>query len=802
MARLTLSIDLQTRRITAGVTELTGEGARRVIGLGGSGLSRLWLGQELHRRIQTALGEEEPGFSPEVHLSTEIQIDDWTLALTGRADGVLFDGECPLRIDEIKTLHFAVDLNHLFTDERLEPFRHQVRLYAWMLSKGGPPIPARLILADIVTGEEREETVPWAPDLIEAWLRKRVYRLVAAEERRLRRLEELRDAAEKIPFPHAEPRALQLEIGEMVRTTIEAGEHLLLQASTGTGKTAAVLHPALQAALTRGKRVFFLTAKTLQQRLASQTLRAMQGERLFRSLQLRAKAKMCANTEMVCHEEFCPWAKEYGVKLVRTGLLRELLEGSSHQDPDRIYERASNTEVCPFEVSLDLLPDVDVVVCDYNYVFDPTIGLAALLGGSALQDAVLVIDEVHNLVDRSRDYYSPVLRRTDILRATEFLTQRDNRVFNLLAELCQELADLVGDLVDQVITGKGDGDQITTFDPEDFSNFRMAFDGAMLQYFLYKRENDLWIAEDPVMDIFLSLTRFHRVLGLGGSEFVHLARRSREEGDVIKIFCRDASRFIGAVLEETAGVVAMSATLEPFGFYRDLLGFDAQRTSEMALPSPFPESNRLVVNIADIDTTWRRRAAHYDAVASWITRLAPGQRNSLVLFPSYAYLRAVHERMPPTEHSVLAQNPGSTEGSQHEVLEALAGNDPHVVLAVLGGIFAEGVDYPGDMLSQVIVVSPGLPQFNTERELLKQHFQEAYGHGFSYAYLIPGITRVVQAAGRLIRSESDRGVIVLIGRRFQDGRHARFLPAPWTDGDPRNLLYEDPEFSIQRFFDE
>jgi len=799
---LTLSVDLSARRITAAVGELTGEGAGRVIGLGGSGLSRLWLGQELHRRKQSALHESEPEFASEVPLTAEMEIDGWTISLVGRADGVLFDGKAAVRVDEIKTLHFAVDLNGLYADERLEPFRKQLRLYAWMLSSGGPPVEARLILMDIVTGEERVEKVGWAADIVEAWLRKQVYRLVSAEKRRVERLERLRAAAEKIPFPHPSHRPYQEEIGHAVATNIEDGGQLLLQAPTGTGKTAAVLHPAVKAALAKGKRVFFLTAKTLQQRLAVETLQAMQGEGLFRSLQLRAKRKMCANSETVCHEEFCPWAKEYGLKLIRTGLLPTLLERSPHQDPDAIYDTAFNNEVCPFEVSLDLMPDVDVIVCDYNYVFDPTIGLGALVDSHALTDAVLVIDETHNLVDRSREYYSPVLHRNEILRAVEFLKQRDHRVFDDLSRLCTELAEFVAATVEACFEPRKTGDQLTTFDNEPLADLRMALDGAMLQYFLFKREHDLWLADDPVMDVFLALTRFHRVLGLGGDEFVHLARRNYSEGDSIKVFCRDASRFTGEVLSAAAGVVAMSATLEPFEFYRDLLGFDPELTTELEVPSPFPKGNRLILNIPDVDTTWRARARYHDAVASWITRLAPPGRNSLILFPSYAYLSAVHERLQANDHNVIAQRPGSSDDVQHEVLETLNGNGAHLVLAVLGGIFAEGVDYPGDMLSQVIVVSPGLPQFNTERQLLRVYFEETYGHGFSYAFLIPGMTRVVQAAGRLIRSDSDRGVIVLIGRRFQDSRHARFLPHAWIDGDPTSLLYEDPEFSIQRFFDE
>lgn len=799
---MSLSVDLTERRITAAVGELTGEGANRVIGLGGTGLSRMWLGQELHRRKQSEMQALEPGFTSEVPLTATIEIDGWQVTLVGRADGVLYDQQTASRVDEIKSLHFAVDLHGLYADERLEPFRHQVRLYAWMLSGGGSPIEARLVLIDIVTGEEKIERVNWAPEVVEAWLRKQVYRLVSAETRRMERLEHLRAVAEKIPFPHPSYRPQQENVGEAVSTTLENGGQLLLQAPTGTGKTAAVLHPTVRAALARGKRVFYLTAKTLQQRLAVETLQAMQGEGLFRSLQLRAKSKMCANSETVCHEEFCPWAKEYGLKLIRTGLLPTLLERSPHQDPDAIYDTAFNHEVCPFEVSLDLLPDIDVVVCDYNYVFDPTIGLGALVDSHALTDSVLVIDETHNLVDRSREYYSPALFRNEIQRAIEFLGQRDHRVFLDLARICSELANFVSATVDESFGSREHGDKVSVFDNEPLADMRIALDGAMLQYFLYKRENDLWLSDDPVMDVFLALTRFHRVLSLGGDEFVHLARRNQAEGDSIKIFCRDASRFTGEVLKAAAGVVAMSATLEPFDFYKDLLGFDPEATTEISVASPFPESNRMIVNIPDVDTTWRARARFHDAVASWIVRLAPSGRNTLVLFPSYAYLTAVHERLQATEHKIVAQHPGSTDELQHEVLQSLTSSDAHMVLAVLGGIFAEGVDYPGDMLSQVVVVSPGLPQFNTERQLLKEYYEETYGHGFSYAFLVPGMTRVVQAAGRLIRSETDRGVIVLIGRRFQDGRHARFLPTAWIKDDPTNLLYEDPEFSIRRFFDE
>jgi DNA excision repair protein ERCC-2 len=799
---VTVVIDAERRTIRAGVSDLLGEPEQRSIGLTGTGLSRMWIGSELHRRIQRDLEATEPGFVSEVPTQIELDFDGWTVEISGRADGVAYSDDTVVRIDEIKTLHFAVDLHNLYAEERLERFRRQAVLYAFMLSDPDQPAVARLILVDIVSHDERDEEVPWSPDSVHAWLRQQVHRLIAREERRIARLEELREAAESLPFPHDEMRPSQEEIGDAVAEALEQGRHLLVRAPTGCGKTAAVLHPVVRAALGRGQRVFFLTAKTLQQRIAVETAKAMQ-DGLFRSLQLRAKSKMCANTEIVCHEEFCPYAKEYGLKLVRSELLQTLLDENEHQDPDHIFETARDHVVCPFEVSLDLLGEVDLVVCDYNYVFDPTIGLRALVHGNALRDSVLVIDEAHNLVDRSRDYFSPELRVTSLEKALAFLEGRSNPVFDELAELVGELKDEVRRRVAESLGDERHNEGPADLDEETISDLRIAFDGAMLSYFLYKREHEMWMADDPVLDVFFTLTRFHRVLSLGGDEFVHIAERDGNgEGERLKIFCRDASRFVGEVLDESASAVAMSATLEPFDFYRDLLGFDAHRTDELYVPSPFPPENRLVMAISDVDTTYRRRAAHYDRIASWIARLSHPGSNVLTLFPSYAFLDAVHDRLPAVPHRVIAQRPGVNDAEQREVLAALRSGEPHLLLAVLGGIFAEGVDYPGEMLSQVIVVSPGLPQYNLERELLKGYYQEFYEHGFGYAYLIPGLTRVVQAAGRLLRSDEDRGVIVVMGRRFLDPRYMRLLPEEWTVGDPEALIFEDPEEAIREFFDD
>ncbi len=797
---MSATVDLDERRIDASVGDLLGEPGQRAIGLAGTGLTRLWIGQELHRRVQEEMAASQPDYRPEVAVAADIEVDGWTVHLTGRADGVLFEDDRPSRVDEIKTLHFAVDLHNLYLEERLERFRKQARLYAMALSEPDHPVDLQLILVDVVSGDVQTDQVEWEPESTRAWLAQQVHRLVAVERRRRERLERLRTAAGLIRFPHDEPRPVQERISQEVEDSLAEGRHVLLRAPTGCGKTAAVLHPALKVALSRGQRVFFLTAKTLQQKIAVDTARAMQ-DGLFRSLQLRAKSKMCANTEIVCHEEFCPYAREYGPKLVRSQLLKHLLADDHHLDPDRIFGVASQHEVCPFEVSLDLLPETDVVVCDYNYVFDPDIGLGAVLHAGALRDAVLIIDEAHNLVDRSREYHSPELDTKMMERAQAFLLTRDNEVFRSLKSLVTELGSTIAEVVAGALGPGETGDRVVVLPADRIADIRLAFDGALLSYFLYKREQEMWMADDPVMDVFLALMRFHRALSHGGDEFVPLATRLPGGVERLKICCLDASRFVGRILDESAGAVAMSATLEPFDFYRDLLGFDPHRTDELHVPSPFPAENRLVLCIPDVDTTYRQRANHYDRIAAWIERLAHPEHNVLTLFPSYRFLDSVRDRLPPTRHRLLVQEPGSTDANQREVLEALSNGDPHLVFAVLGGIYAEGIDYPGQMLSQVIVVSPGLPQFNTERELLKMYFQEYYGHGFGYAYLVPGLTRVVQAAGRIFRSDTDRGVITLIGRRFQDPRYARLLPEEWTDDDPTSMLREDPAAEIRRFFD-
>ncbi len=791
-------VDLEARRIAASVTDLLEEPGQRRIGLQGAGRARTWLGQRLHARLQEELAAAEPDFTAEVPVRRVLEVDGWELEIHGRADGVVERDGTVERVDEIKTLHFATELFATPDRSRMERFRQQARLYAHLLARGTVRPAARLLLVDIATGGIREEDVPWSPDSVRSWLRTTVHRLVESERRRLAGLARAREIAADLPFPHPRPRPQQLEIMAAVEEALEAGRPLLLQAATGSGKTAAVLHPALRHALAQGRRLVWVTFTTSQQRMAVATL-AVLGDRV-RALQLRAKAKMCAHREMICHEQVCPYAEDYGGKLLESSILEELASGPGMIEPDAVFEPAVAAQVCPFELSLDLLPTVHAVVCDANYVFDPFIGLEAVLGGGSLENAVLVVDEAHNLVSRARQLYSPELSDAALDAALVHLERLGTPRAAPLTACLEEIRAWLGRTAEPALEQPAPSEAIVTLDLSPIGDLRLQLDAAMLEYVLFKREAELWLAEDPAVEAFSAVSRFASIADLGGEELVPLARTNPDESVLLRLVCLDASRFTGEVFERASGAVAMSATLSPFHYYTDMLGLSPLGPATLALPSPFPPENRLVLAIPEVDTTYRRRRQSIQAAADWVDRLAAPDRNVLVLLPSYAYLRMLEDHLAPRRHRLLVQAPGAGERERREILEALREAGGHLLLAVMGGLYAEGVDYPGEMLSQVMVVSPGLPQVSTERRLLQEFLAERYGHGFEYAYLVPGMTRVIQAAGRLIRSEEDRGVIVLIGRRFLRPPYCRLLPEEWTGGDPSSLVVEDPAAAVRSFF--
>lgn len=772
------------------------------------GYERLWLGQAIHGRYQESALAGDATYRREVVVRARFEHRGWTVALHGRLDGLRRTPDGALVVEEIKSVRREGQLSA----GARELYERQAVLYAWMLSKvESAPVRAELVL--IAIGSDAVERVELEPDFesIETDVRKRLNHLLREHETERRRSTDRRAAAATLEFPHGEIRPGQERIVAAVEEALESRSHLLLEAPTGLGKTVAALWPALRHALANDRRLFVLTAKNLQQEMAVRVLKLLAPGAGFHALRLRAKARMCANGEVICHEDYCAFARDYYSKLAANGVVPRLMAEQAVLEPDLVFSAAAQAEVCPFEVGLDLAHRAQVVVGDYNYAFDPWVALSEFGPEGDLSNTVLVIDEVHNLVERGRSYLSPELSATAARRAAESAAQGAGAVHRRLEEVSLALAARIEREVEsalaevvEIADRPGTDVAIETRLPEDeLFALRAGFDEAFVDYLEHQRETRTFKAEDPFVALYFDLLRFLDGLALEGDAFSRLAER-RGDDRLLRILCKDPSAHLAQVIGRTHSTIGLSATISPPEFYRDLLGFERARTVSVSVPNPFPVERRRVVVDASVATVFRERPAQAPRLAERLAAFAdavPG--NCLVLFPSFAFLADVAGRLRPATKRVLVQQRTDTERDREALLEALRGAmlGDVLLLAVAGGVFAEGVDYPGDTLRAVAVVGPCLPVPTLDQRLLQAYYEERFERGFEYAFVVPGMTRVVQAAGRLIRSADDSGVIALFDRRFLERPYRDRLPADWLadDADPVSLS-GDPAQVARDFF--
>jgi DNA excision repair protein ERCC-2 len=844
--------DGETLTLELAVADLLEVSLLRSLGFGNrGGYERMWLGQAIHSRYQEQQLAEDGTYRREVAASTTFEQRGWQVRVQGRIDGLRREPDGTLVVEEIKSVRRGGALPPAVR----EIYQRQALLYAWMLARaGGAPVRAELVLIAIGSDEIEREELPVHLDALEAGVRRRVNALLRGFEAERQRRLERRHAAERLEFPYRELRPGQELILAAVETAVANREHLLLQATTGIGKTVAALFPALRYCLAHDKRLFVLTAKTLQQEMATAVLLLLNQDAAFRSLRLRAKAKMCANDQVICHEEYCRFAKDYALKLQTSGVLGEIYGRFPAIEPDDVFRAARAAEVCPFEVSLELASRVEVTVCDYNYAFDPYVSLPDFSPDQDLSDAVLVIDEVHNLVERGRGYYSPELSAGAARQAAAAIGRLAEPIHLRIAALCLKLASIIEEAVHDCLDDQGASGDVPEVEagelaaaaqvgepgagrsegagtpgrsagaavrgqagaagrwpdraaeaplPEElFWRLRPELDTAFVDYLEHQRDSRSFRAEDPFVDLYFDFLRFLNGLAIADAAFSQFVEVCG--GDCrVRVLCKDPSRFLGAVINRAHSAIGLSATLSPPEFYTGLLGFAAGRTAFVEVPNPFPSGNRRVVIDASVATAFRLRPANYDRIAERLTAFAeavPG--NCLALFPSYAFLKEVAGRMRLRGKRLFVQRQADTDKERELLLDILRGAVLGDVLlaAVAGGAFAEGVDYPGDMLRAVAVVGPCLPALTLERQLLKDYYQERFERGFEYAFVVPGLTRVVQAAGRLIRSPHDTGIIALFDQRFLENPYRKHLPADWLPEEGLAHLVGDPAATAADFF--
>lgn len=768
--------------------------------------TRAALGRATHQAHQAAQSEAVESYQAEVTVQQEWQVDDYTVHITGRLDG-LYEDQGTLVVEEIKSLLVPPEQ---FTEIALgdyPAYEQQLTLYVHLLQQQQrQPVRGHLVLVNLTDNATKTLVLTPKPRQRKRFILEQVRRILARYTARAYRVAQHRASLAALQFPFRTLRPQQDAMIDQVRATIQAQGCVLLSAPTGIGKTIAALYPALEQALQQGLRIFYLTAKTTQQALAVETLEqlAHHGVR-FNAVHLRAKEKSCINSVFYCHESVCDFAREYRAKLERSQLVERLLE-LPVLSPLAAAHTGHQYRVCPYELSLDVALEADVIVGDYNYVFDPGSYLRRFFQDTPYDDCVLIIDEAHNLPTRGRDYYSPVLQQRRVRQLREYCTGEPAKLFREFEDFFTDVETLFDLLYAEADPEPQVGDIVQVTPPLEFiAALRGRLEQLMAAYTVYRlrrQQAGYQGSGDTIQDFYYTWQRLCDALALGGEEFAYLYHHLPENAQ-FKVLCKDAARLLRQRLEGFHSVIAMSATLTPFDFYQDVLGLPPERTTSAAFDSPFPAANRKIMVIPDISTAYRDRERDAPATAAIIdTLIAQRTGNYGVFFPSFAYMRQVRGYVQAPRHSVIEQSEGMSEDDRAAVLERLEqlGTDPILLLGVQGGIFAEGVDYRGDMLIGVLIIGPALPRIDREQELIKEYFEAKYGRGFAYAYLYPGMNRVVQSAGRLIRSETDVGIIALLDKRFSYTNYAALFPTHWYRRTPRELITPDYAQATARFW--
>jgi DNA excision repair protein ERCC-2 len=766
-----------------------------------SGFGAAAEGLEIHQRVQRRRAKADASYQAEVPVCRELEWQGHRFQVKGRMDGV-FRGQL-LRIEEIKTSFSVHELARRLAVQPEHPYCLQLRTYGyfhWLETGEVPELTLHLVSSR--NGRSEDLTVPLNLPGYQAWLERRLEAL--AKEARLagQRSRRRRQVAAAFAFPFPEPRPGQRELMQAVNQSLELERVLLLQAATGLGKTVGVLHPVLTEALGRGQQVCYVTPKNSQHAVAEDAVaRFRKAGAPLKSLCITAKQKICLQDEPVCHPDHCEYARDYYTKLAGSGLGGVLVK--KKQLGARTFRKLGREfGVCPFELQLLAVPEADVVICDYNYVFAPRSALGRVFSLPVGQSGKpnLVVDEVHNLPARGMEYYSPALYSERLAALREGLIGLPRSFGRKAGELLEGCLQVLEGCWQQA------GGRSARIEPPvaPFLDQDARLRALQSQYL----ESSLEIGkDDPLLALCRTWSEFTETLQLArdAKEQEFFSTVHRDPGGVrLKITCCDASRMLAQSYQNYRQVVGFSATLKPFEYYARLSGLDPETTGFAEFATPFPPELRKLLIIPQVSTKYAQRERNYAKIAEAIARIAalrPG--NYFAFFPSFAFLERVAGLIQaPPGFQLLRQERSMSASRLEGVLESLRQpGQSHLVCAVQGGSFSEGIDYLGDMVIGTFVVGPPLPNFDLEREEMRDYYQRRFNAGFDYAYAIPAMAKAVQAAGRVIRSETDSGLIVLMDDRFLEPGFSRCMPGDWFATGPAELVKNGILQEVARFWE-
>lgn len=749
-------------------------------------------GSRIHRKIQKSM---DTSYQAEVPLKIEWKANDYVLVVEGRADGIAygkFQPDLPAATESVlqPEMEFAAEIppeeEISFIDEIKGVYRNvaameqpvyvhkaQAMCYAYIYAKQNrlERIGVQMTYCNLDTEEIRyfreifdyETLTVWFGHLIEDY-RKWADWQIAWKKQRQESIHGL-----EFPFPYREG---QKKLVADVYRTILRGKNLFIEAPTGVGKTISTIFPAVKA-VGEGlaDRIFYLTAKTITATVAKETF-ALLEEQGYRAkvIQITAKEKLCLCEEMDCNPVNCPYAKGHFDRV--NDAVFDLLQKSNLFTREEVLAQAKEYQVCPFEMSLDVATWADNIVCDYNYVFDPNVYLKRFFQEGIKGDYLFLVDEAHNLVDRSREMYSADLYKEDVLAVKRIMKAHSRTICRILDKCNKAMLEM-----------KRECEHYQILDSVGTLTFHLMRLASQMDEFLEKPRE--FPEKKTVLDFYFALRNFLNIYDRVDDHYVIYSQMTEEGKFRIRLFCVDPSVNLQKCIDKSNSTIFFSATLLPIGYYKRLLS-TAEDNYAIYAQSTFAQTQRLLAFGRDVSTKYtRRNREEYEKIADYISTVTEAQQgNYMVFFPSYRLMQDVYEVFAgkaADSCEILMQHSNMKEHEREAFLEEFEKERQGTLVAfcVMGGIFGEGIDLKNDRLIGAIIVGTGLPQVSDEREILKNYYDERGLSGFDYAFRYPGMNKVLQAAGRVIRTSEDRGVILLLDERFLQREYGALFPREW-----------------------
>ena len=772
-------------------------------------------GGRIHRMIQRRMGSE---YEAEVFLKYEEETPDYTLIIDGRADGIItiqkpaivageFSMDVPalmqdymveeqVTIDEIKGTYRELD--KIKEPEQVHLAQAKVYAYIYGKQKELPNICVRMTYCNMDTEEIKyfieeytfQELEVWFKDLVEGYKKWAQFQIDWREKRQA--------SIKKIVFPYAY-RQGQKELAASVYRTIYHKRKLFLEAPTGVGKTLSTVFPSIKAIGEElGERIFYLTAKTITRTAAMQAFEVLRAQRLaFKTVILTAKEKSCFMEECDCNPANCLYAKGHFDRI--NDAIFDIITKEDNFDRETIERYAKKHQVCPFEYALDCSLFSDAVIGDYNYLFDPHVYLKRFFAEGNQSNGIFLVDETHNLVERGRDMYSAVLVKEVFLALKKTIKPYHQKMEKRLEKCNRELLIL-----------KRETEGVKKWD--SIEPFILALNRLSETMSEYLENHDDSPVRDEVLEFYFEISHFLLMYDGISDDYVMYTQMGDDGEFSIKLFCVNPAKKLQACMAKGVSSILFSATLIPVQYYKKLLGGTAE-DYEVYANSSFDTSKRALLIGSDVTSKYTRRTEEeYRKIASYIHNIVKQRHgNYMIFFPSYSMMESIYGIYqkyfnPFEEAECILQKDYMTEEEREDFLRHFTGNEEKngeqlfaltareqitipieteerslLGFCVMGGIFSEGIDLKQDSLIGVIIVGTGLPLVCPEREILKNYFDESEGNGFDYAYRYPGMNKVLQAAGRVIRTEEDIGVVALLDERFLQNSYTKMFPREWVE---------------------